>query len=257
MRHRYLAILLGTVLSFSVFIGCGASESSTSSSDNGETIYGEVSKIDDSTITIKVGTQKEPGEKSPGESEEAASGKPVGESSGEASEKSKDGKGAGKERPSMLELTGEEKEITVSDDTVIKREGRGGFGGGEPKGDAPEKKNGGGSDSENSNGDSENSSSESGSSGSEEQQTERPDGEEPEAPDGEGPEAPEGGERPEAASEEISLEDIAEGDTISVTFDSDGKVETVTVIFGGGRMKDGDPEQVGWSDYEAEKVSGL
>lgn len=81
-----------------------------------------------------------------------------------------DGQGA----PSMLDLTDEEKEIKITDDTVIVRSSRGGMAGG-PQG------NGGTPDMQ--------------------QET-----------------------------EEISLSDISEGDTVAITYDEDGNAAKITVI---------------------------
>ena len=253
MKHRYAAILMGTILSFTALTGCEASQADVASSDSGETIYGEVSKIDGDTITIEVGTRKEAdqggkpkdgeadvdSEKESEDSEGDADSEEkseVGEKDADSDEKSEDfgerpeGMEEG-EAPSMLELTGEEKEITVTDDTVFTREAGGGFGGGQPEGDMPEKpEDGGGADGGNSDevpekpedaADEEKSDDSSGSEDTEDS----PDKGNSEAPSGEG--------KPEAAEEEISIDDISEGDTIAVTFDEDGKVASITVIFGG------------------------
>ncbi|MEY8390000.1 hypothetical protein AALA98_01290 [Lachnospiraceae bacterium 45-W7] len=131
-----------------------------------DAVYGEVSQVSDNAITIKVGTRKEmewpqgetpsqpPGENPQRSSEEQPPGEipqrsgeqqPSGEApqkptdeqpSGEALERPS-GKIAGEtqmpdgqpgEIPSMLELTGEEREIKVTEHTVVKREKMGGPG---------------------------------------------------------------------------------------------------------------------------------
>ena len=133
---------------------------------NENEILGEVKSVEDGKITIAVGTRKEMGQ--PGE-------QPQGEENGEAPEKPEgeapDGNGDGQgtpdgEAPSMLDLTGEEQEITVTDSTVITKQSmRGGQG----------------------------------------------------ASDGAG------------QTEEITLDDIKEGDVVAITLDDDGNAATITV----------------------------
>ena len=143
-------------------------------------ILGEVKSVEDGKITIAVGTRKEMGQ--PGE-------QPQGGENGEAS--------------SMLDLTGEEQEITVTDSTVITKQSMGG-GQGAPDGEAPEKPDGEASDSDNT------------------------DSEAPEKPEGEAPDvqgAPDG----TGQTEEITLDDIKEGDVVAITLDDDGNAATITV----------------------------
>ena len=183
-------------------------------------ILGEVKSVADGKITIAVGTRKEmeqPGEAP--EKPEDGDAKPengkesddgtdesadVDEAANEAAEDTdkkdetsdtkedtaenldkdsvKDNQGAPDgEAPSMLDLTGEEQEITVTDSTIITKQTMDG-GQGAPDGNAPEK----------------------------------PDGE---APDGSGADQ----------SEEITLNDIKEGDVVSITLDDDGNAATITV----------------------------
>ena len=97
---------------------------------------------------------------------------------GEAPDGNGDGQGAPDgEAPSMLNLTGEEQEITVTDSTVITKQSMGG-GQGAPGGEAPEK------------------------------------------PDGEAPDS--NGQAPDSAgqTEEITLDDIKEGDVVAITVQS-------------------------------------
>ena len=153
---------------------------------NENEILGEVKSVEDGKITIAVGTRKEMGQ--PGE-------QPQGEENGEAPEKPEgeapDGNGDGQgtpdgEAPSILDLTGEEQEITVTDSTVITKQSmRGGQG----------------------------------ASG----------GEAPEKPDGEVPDS--NGQAPDGAgqTEEITLDDIKEGDVVAITLDDDGNAATITV----------------------------
>ena len=183
-------------------------------------ILGKVKSVADGKITIAVGTRKEmeqPGEAP--EKPEDGDAKPengkesddgtdesadVDETANEAAKDTetkdktsdtkedtaenldkdsvKDNQGAPDgEAPSMLDLTGEEQEITVTDSTIITKQTMDG-GQGAPDGNAPEK----------------------------------PDGE---APDGSGA----------GQSEEITLDDIKEGDIVSITLDDDGNAATITV----------------------------
>ena len=240
-------------------------------------ILGEVKSVGDGKITIAVGTRKEmgqPGEApekpedgnaKPEDEKEADESTDVDETANEAAEdtdtkdeetadtkedtaedtdkdSAKDAQGAPDgETPSMLDLTGEEQEITVTDSTVITKQTMGG-GQGAPDGNAPEKPdgdNGGAPEKpdENNAADGTDVKSEDEStdeSGSEESQTKDSDTEDssiddkaPEKPDGETPDgqAPDGAGR----SEEITLDDIKEGDIVSVTLDGDGNAATITV----------------------------
>ena len=210
---------------------------------NENEILGEVKSVEDGKITIAVGTRKEmgqPGEQPQGGENGEAPEKPEGDDSkadgaeetdSEATEDTSedkttdaeenaettdgedetsadntdkdevpDGNGDGQgapdgEAPSMLDLTGEEQEITVTDSTVITKQTMGG-GQGAPGGEALEKPDGESSDSDN------------------------PEGE---APDGQG--APDGA----GQTEEITLDDIKEGDVVAITLDDDGNAATITV----------------------------
>ena len=100
-------------------------------------ILGEVKSVEDGKITIAVGTRKEmahPGEQPQGEENGEAPEKPEGE----APDGNGDGQGTPDgEAPSMLDLTGEEQEITVTDSTVITKQSMGG-GQGASGGEAPD-----------------------------------------------------------------------------------------------------------------------
>ena len=212
---------------------------------NENEILGEVKSVEDGKITIAVGTRKEmgqPGEQPQGGENGEAPEKPEGDDSkadgaeetdSEATEDTSedkttdaeenaettdgedetsadntdkdevpDGNGDGQgapdgEAPSMLDLTGEEQEITVTDSTVITKQTMGG-GQGAPGGEALEKPDGESSDSDNT------------------------DSEAPEKPEGE---APDGA----GQTEEITLDDIKEGDVVAITLDDDGNAATITV----------------------------
>ena len=169
---------------------------------NENEILGEVKSVEDGKITIAIGTRKEMGQ--PGE-------QPQGGENDEAPDGNGDGQGAPDgEAPSMLDLTGEEQEITVTDSTVITKQSMGGSQGA-PGGEAPEKPDGEASDSDN----------------TDSEAPEKPEGE---APDGNG-QAPDGQGAPDGAgqTEEITLDDIKEGDVVAITLDDDGNAATITV----------------------------
>lgn len=131
-----------------------------------------------------------------------------------------DGNGQGGEAPSMLDLTGEEQTITITADTVITKQAGGMQPGGDGQnGGAPEKPEGDGQSSDSSDGASD--SQDAADDNQESENTDSQDGEEPEKPDGNGQ---------SAGAEEISLSDIQEGDTVSVTLDEDGNAASITVM---------------------------
>ena len=245
MKYKHLAMIMGVMIT-ATSVGSTAiafaadsktestkeaddtAEDTTASSDENtdkdskkETdeneILGEVKSVADGKITIAVGTRKEMDQrgeapekpedsdaKSEDEKEADDESADVDETANEAAKDAetkdktsdtkedtaenldkdsvKDNQGAPDgEAPSMLDLTGEEQEITVTDSTIITKQTMDG-GQGAPDGNAPEK----------------------------------PDGE---APDGSGADQ----------SEEITLNDIKEGDVVSVTLDDDGNAATITV----------------------------
>ena len=179
---------------------------------------------------------------------------------GEAPDGNGDGQGVPDgEAPSMLNLTGEEQEITVTDSTVITKQSMGG-GQGAPGGEAPEKPDGDNGetpekpdgdnaddnadakseDAENTDDsektdasdDSESSDAEktekaSDSDNTDSEATKKPEGE---APDGNG-QAPDSQGASDVAgqTEEITLDDIKEGDVVAITLDDDGNAATITV----------------------------
>ena len=164
-------------------------DQSTAEDSEENTILGEVKSVSDTEITIAVGTKKEMGQ-SDGDGQNGAPQKPDIED------------GNGGEAPSMLDLTGEEQTITITENTVITKQ-QGGAPQGQPGGD------------QNQNG--------------EREAPEKPDGDnQSSSNNGEAPEKPEGDNQP-AESEEISLSDIQEGDIVSITLDEDGNAATITV----------------------------
>lgn len=203
-------------------------------SDEEDVTYGEVKSVEDGKITIAVGTMKDMGgnggapekpdengsgdasadtsdaESTESDSKDAKSDKTDskdGDSTdnGEAPEKpdgdNADGNGGAPggdqgEAPSMLDLTGDEMTVTVTDDTVITKESAEGPGGapGGNQGEAPEK-----SDGDNGN-------------------NQAPGGDQGGAPDGNN-----------SQSETIELSDIQEGDIVAITTDDDGNALTIKV----------------------------
>lgn len=212
-------------------------------SDEEDVTYGEVKSVEDGKITIAVGTMKDMGgnggapekpdengsgdasaytsdaESTESDSKDAESDKTDskdGDSTdnGEAPEKpdgdNADGNGGAPggdqgEAPSMLDLTGDEMTVTVTDDTVITKESAEGPGGapGGNQGEAPEK-----SDGDNGN-------------------NQAPGGDQGGAPDGNN-----------SQSETIELSDIQEGDIVAITTDDDGNaliIKVQSTDMGGGQ----------------------
>ena len=194
MKRKFAAITLGLVLGAVTISGCNKTNTndtqvSESKENTEDKIYGEVKKVGSSSVTIETGTMKEmeqPAQTKDGQQSSSA------DSSEKSDETEKSQPQAGGEMPSMLDLTGEEQEIRITDDTVITRQGMGG-----QPGEMPEKPEGETSDSEM-----------------------------PEKPEGEAPGMQE--------AEKITLEDISEGDTISVTLDEDGNAAEIIVMSMGG-----------------------
>lgn len=203
-------------------------------SDEEDVTYGEVKSVEDGKITIAVGTMKDMGGNggAPEKPDENGSGDASADTSdaestepdskdaesdktdskdgdstdnGEAPEKpdgdNADGNGGAPggdqgEAPSMLDLTGDEMTVTVTDDTVITKESAEGPGGapGGNQGEAPEKPDG-----DNGN-------------------NQAPGGDQGGAPDGNN-----------SQSETIELSDIQEGDIVAITTDDDGNALTIKV----------------------------
>ena len=272
MKKNHVAVVVGLVMSASLLSGCGSSQSS-SSTDTG-TIYGEVSEVSDDGITIEVGTMKDNGQEQPGEkpsddqssdsnstddkstesnstdgstADSASTDDSKSSSDSSDSTKSSNSKQDDGEAPSMLDKTGEEKEITVSSDTEITKESQGGpgqggpgQGGGATSGEAPSGEAPSGDDS---NG----------------QPPEKPSGDDNNAPsgnngnsDGSNSDNSKSGDSSSSSSEDISLSDLSEGDIVSVTYDDDGNVEKITVLMSAnGGMGGGGQQSQAPDSYEA------
>ena len=135
MKNKYAAIVLGLALTISscpVYAAENTTEATTNAENSSEaettsdseaeenTVLGQVTAVNDDSITIAIGTQKEM--QAPG--------------------------GDGQGQPSMLDLTGEEQTITVTSDTIITRQtmqdpgsngqGQAPDGNGAPDGQAPD-----------------------------------------------------------------------------------------------------------------------
>ena len=204
-------------------------DSSKEDSDEDDVTYGEVKSVEDGKITIAVGTMKEM---------DGNGGAPGGDQ-GEA--------------PSMLDLTGDEMTVTVTDDTVITKESTGGPGGapGGKQGEVPEKPDGDNGNGEapekpeNDNTDGDSTSTDSTESDSTDAKSDKTDSTTdnsaddsaaPEKPDGDSgngqpPSGDQGGapDGNNSQSENIELSDIQEGDIVAITTDDDGNALTIKV----------------------------
>lgn len=182
-------------------------------SDEEDVTYGEVKSVEDGKIIIAVGTMKEmggnggaPGGDASSDTADKSDAEAASDDSSDEAQEKPDGDNADGnggtpggdqgEAPSMLDLTGDEMTVTVTDDTVITKESAGGPGGapGGNQGEAPEKPDG-----DNGNG-------------------QAPGGDQGGAPDGNN-----------SQSKTIELSDIQEGDIVAITTDDDGNALTIKV----------------------------
>ena len=199
-------------------------------SDEEDVTYGEVKSVEDGKIIIAVGTMKEmggnggaPGGDASSDTADKSDAEAASDDSSDEAQEKPDGDNADGnggtpggdqgEAPSILDLTGDEMTVTVTDDTVITKESAGGPGGapGGNQGEAPEKPDG---DSTDGNGQGE--------------APEKPDGDNGngQAPGGDQGGAPDGN---NSQSETIELSDIQEGDIVAITTDDDGNALTIKV----------------------------
>lgn len=304
MKKNHVAVVLGLVMSVSLLSGCGSTTSSSSSTqtDTG-TIYGEVSEVSDDGITIEVGTMKENTQGQPGDqssddksasdssdSSKSDSTSDTGSTDSKSSDnKSSDSKQDDGEAPSMLDKTGEEKEITVSSDTEITKENQGGpgQGGGAPSGEAPSGEapsgdsnnssneqppekpaddNNSSSDNQSSsnnnssdNSTSDNSGSSDSSKSTNEQAPEKPADDTNSSSDSSksdnSSKSDDSNKSDDSSEEDIGLSDISEGDIVSVTYDDDGNVDKITVLMSanGGGMEGGGQQSQSPDSYDAVK----
>ncbi len=128
MKRKYAALLLSGALGLSLCSGCGNAEPreklETLAAVEEDAVYGEVSQMSKDAITIKVGTRRRM-EKPEGELPDRADEDALTDEKGKKMPQGQPG-----EMPSMLDLTGEEQEIQVTEETAFQRQNmRGGPGG--------------------------------------------------------------------------------------------------------------------------------
>ena len=201
MKRRYSSIVLAAILGSMLLGGCGTGTTKTTeTSYAGETISGQVSEVGENTIKMEVDNSEEETTITVDDDTEItkqSAGGPGGAPSGEAPS----GEAPSGEAPSGEAPSGE----APSD--------------GESTQTPPEKPEGDDSTSDS-------TSQESGESGDSQ------DGDTSQTP----PEKPEGNgntsDTDSKENEEISIDDISEGDNISVTFAEDGTVESIVVLSG-------------------------
>ena len=228
MKYKHLAMLMGVMITATsvgstatAFAADSKTESTQDADDttedtaeasdekaddskeetNENEILGEVKSVEDGKITIAVGTRKEmsqPGEQPQGGENSEAPEKPDGDDA-KADGDAKGSKDADSEKTDDASTdessdTDEETEDTESTDDASADN--------TDKGEAPD-----------GNGDGQGA----------------PGGEAPEKPDGEAPDS--NGQAPDSAgqTEEITLDDIKEGDVVAITLDDDGNAATITV----------------------------
>lgn len=250
MRKKVLALIASIALAVSAVSGCSLTGSSTSETSVNENngIYGEVTKVSNDSITINVGTMKVMEQNGNGE-------KNTGDRTDVSDETKETGEMGKEASPSMLDLTGETKQIKITDSTVITRETMGGQPQAAPDGNGGEAPNGdngnvpNGDNGEAPSGDNGNAPGEMGTP---------PDGEMPSMKEGETPpEKPDenknsddnaqnnDGEAPNnhssGESETIAIGDISEGDVVQITLDDDGNAAEIKVMSMGGGQPGGQP----------------
>ena len=131
--------------------------------------------------------------------------------------------GEEREMPSMLDLTGDELVVSITEETQITRQIMSGDQGGPQMGEAPEKPE---SQDTGEKPESQDTGEEAAGQDSTEEGQQPPDGEGPEEPDGQN--AEDGKQQ-----EELTLEDLAEGDTVSILLNEDGSAAEIAVMGGG------------------------
>lgn len=284
MKRRYLAVLMGIMVATTsvpamVYAEDSKTEAAADAADeSGEAdasgekgdesqenvVLGEVKSVSDSEITIAVGTMKEMGQPGGDGQDGGAPEKPEDDEASDGENDSQDGEapaesngnGQGGEAPSMLDLTGDEQTLTVTEDTVITKQAGGmqpggdGQNGGAPDGqpggngqdgEAPEKPEGDDQSADPSDGADDSRSEDNGDAADatgDNQNGEAPEEPDGEAQDGEASEKPDwdqnggapDGDGQSAEAEEISLFDIQEGDIVSITLDEDGNAASITVM---------------------------
>lgn len=125
MRHKFLVGVMAVTMVWASLSGCTETSNGSNSSSNEETaVYGQVSKVKDDEITIKLGTLNE--DKRSNRKAETSS-----ESNEENNEQSKEEQGDSDaennkkdntKENSLINLNGKEETITITDDTTITKE---------------------------------------------------------------------------------------------------------------------------------------
>ncbi len=237
MRKKYVALAMGIALSTSLFTGCMNTSTDSQSSTEAvseSTVYGQIKSIsDDGTITLELGTMKEKPEKpddnsqsgtnnqtdTANQSDDSNQPDTNSQSDSQSDSGARPGQRPGGEGFSMLDLTGETMEITVTNDTTITQESMGGPGGngqqppsGGPNGQAPDSEPSVDQDQQNAAPPDMNTSDE------QSQDSQNSDNQ---------------------SADTLTISDLSEGDTISVETDDQGNVTEITVM--GGHMGQGGP----------------
>ena len=181
MRYRWIAGIFGLMMSaYTLGSTVSIAEESVMESTQQETaICGKITEINDNTIILEIGERKQQEQTAP------------------------DAQNIEEGEPSILELTGETKEITVSDTTEVTRQSMGQMGAGNNM-EIPEKPEGG--------------------------ETAEP------------PEKPEEKSISEMPAENLTVKDLQKGDEIEVIFDDEGNVQSIAILsmdMGGGMGQPG------------------
>ena len=254
MKKNYLAITLGLMLGATAIAGCGNTKSTdTSATEEAQTVYGEITEIGEDSITIKVGTQKEADEmkeastsdtsdSSDSASNADASDSESSDSTDDSDKQSDNSNGAPGEAPSMLDYTGEELTVTITDDTEITKDtSQGGMGQSTP----PEMPSGGapGSNSDGNDAPDGQSTPPAKPDGDTSDNNGSSDGQAtpPAKPAGDSSDSDQKSDSSQSESEDIDFDDLAVGDIVEISYDADGDVVTVTVLMAENGMGMGQP----------------
>ncbi|MDO4298578.1 MAG: hypothetical protein Q4C59_08925 [Lachnospiraceae bacterium] len=181
-------------------------------------VWGEVVSVSEESVKILVGIRKDMVLENPAGNAETPESEELRENE-EISDNENQSGNAQKEpgqQPSILELTGDEQEIVITGNTVIKKQGMGQPDGGQgnPQGEMLTGENG------------EEPEKPAGENGEVLQKPAEGNGEVPEKPSGEGMLS----NGMPGEMEKITWEDIQEGDMVSITLDEEGNAAEITVI---------------------------
>ncbi|MCU6762181.1 Uncharacterised protein [uncultured Roseburia sp.] len=205
MKLKYLVIILAAVLAAGILAGCGEGSSDTGSGSSIQqteenTIYGEITEIGEDSVTINVGTRQKMEKPKEAENQEQSDSDSADDQQDDQVESGSDEK----KQPSVLELTGEEKVVTVTEDTEYET----GFPG------EPDK--------------------------SEDDKKELPSPEKEGADDNtmSDSDAEPADEQPKPETEKITFQDLAAGDSVAITLNDDGTAAEIQVISQPGTKND-------------------